>query len=339
MNRYLVILIVLLISLLSGCVQEKTSDQAAQTKKDFSTAQKKATEKNPIQNAAPVQFKVGEQEFKIVPVFGPILEYIKKAKKKKSKDPNYKELYISTVVEPFRKEAFGGDKGLALKDKYSFAAPINIDRLYESIRLMDENYEHITCLIKEGLEKSAKLLPGSKKTIYLFPFNPDQSILISQMKGVASFSTPEQFIVLQIAPQKYDENMIPYTVAHEYHHTVYFEKIKNQEKDLIDYALVEGKADAFANLVIPGMEIPWTMELSDDEEQNIWNWASARRYTYTSNDLAEMRAGNRVIPQWSDYRIGRQIMRGFLKGNPDVSISEWTYMDADEILERSQFPQ
>ncbi|RDI38043.1 DUF2268 domain-containing protein [Falsibacillus pallidus] len=337
MNRYLVILIVLLISLLSGCAEEKISQQASQTKPNTTATPKNEPEMKPIQNAVPVQFKVGEQEFKIVPVFEPILEYIKKVKQ--SQDPNYKELYISTVVEPFRKEGFGENRGLALKDKYSFAAPINIDRLYESIKLMDENYEHITSLIKEGLEKSAKLLPGSKKTIYLFPINPDQSILISQMKGVAAFSTPEQFIVLQIAPQKYDEIMVPYTIAHEYHHTIYFEKIKNQKKDLIDYDLVEGKADSFANLVIPNMEIPWTMELSDEEEQNIWNWASARRYTYTSNDLAEMRAGNRIIPQWSDYKIGNQIMREFLKENPDLPIREWTYMDADEILKRSGLPQ
>ena len=78
------------------------------------------------------------------------------------------------------------------------------------------------------------------------------------------FATPEQFIVLQIAPQKYNEEMIPYTIAHEYHHTVYFEKVKNQKRDLIDYVLIEGKADSFANLVIPDMVMAFWVYYDSD---------------------------------------------------------------------------
>lgn len=74
------------------------------------------------------------------------------------------------------------------------------------------------------MKESSNLLPGGETTIYLFPFNPDQNIAINIMNGVTVFSTSNHKIVLHIAPQKYDEEMLKYALAHEYHHVVYFEK-------------------------------------------------------------------------------------------------------------------
>jgi uncharacterized protein YjaZ len=335
MNRNLLIIFVMIVSLLTGCVEEKGTETTKQTKTENVSKESTNTKGYEIQNATPVQFKVGEQEFEIIPFFEPILEYIEKVKE--SSEPNHKELYTSTVVEPFRKMAFGETGGVGLEDKFNFFAPLKMEKLNESIILLDKNYDHISHLIKDGLENSAKLLPGGKKTIYLLPFNPDQGQAISFINGVTAFATPEQFIVLQIAPHKYKEEMIPYVISHEYHHTVYTEKIKNHRIDIIDYVLVEGKADSFASLIYPNMNLSWTAELPPEELQNIWNWAHERRYSFDENDLTEMRAGNRIIPQSSDYRLGYGVMQHFLKNHPDVPIHEWTFMSPDEILEKSGF--
>jgi uncharacterized protein YjaZ len=335
MNRNLLIIVVIIVSLLSGCVEEKSTETIKQTKTENDSKESDNIKGYEIKNATPVQFKVAEQEFEIVPVFEPHLEYVQKVKE--NQDSNHKKLYISTVLEPFRKKTLGENKGLWLNDYLT--APINIAKLNESIILLDKNFEHFSHLIKESLEKSAKLLPGGKKTIYLFPFNPDHSVSISRMNGVTGIAAPEQFIILHIAPHKYKEEMITYTMAHEYHHTVYFEKYKTQERDLIDYVLSEGRADSFANLVYPNMNIPWIAEVPQEDVKTIWNWVNERRYSYNENDYTEIRTGNRIIPQWSDYRIGYQIMQEFLKKNPDVPINEWTFLDADEILEKSRFLQ
>jgi uncharacterized protein YjaZ len=334
MNRNLLIIVVIIVSLLTGCVEEKATDTIKHTKTENVSKESDNIKGYEIKNATPIQFKVADQEFEIVPVFEPILEYVQKVRE--NQEANHSELFISTVVEPFRKEAYGENSGLWLKDMLT--AAINIEKLNESIILLDENYEHFSNFIKEGIEKSAKLLPSGKKTIYLFPYNPDASFSISLMNGVAGFAT-EQLIVLQIAPQKYKEERIPYTMAHEYHHTVYFEKHKTQESDLFEYVLSEGKADTFAIKVFPNVQVPWTAEISQEELQTIWNWVNERRYSFKENDLTEIRDGNRMIPQWSDYRIGYQIMQEFLKENPDIPINEWTFMDADEILEKSRIPQ
>ncbi len=326
--RFTIIIFTTLVLLLSGCMEEKTTrDKPANVIED--------PKGYTIQNAKPNHFTVGEQKFQIVPILEPYMDYIEKLEAKP--EANHKELYISTVIEPFRKLAFGENEGLRLKDHYSFATPFNVERLKESVKILDENYENINQQIKTSLEKSAKLLPGKDSTIYLLPFNPDQSAFISQMNGVTAFATTNQFIILHLAPQKYNEEMLSYTLAHEYHHTVYFDKNKTGERDLFEYVLSEGKADSFANMVIPNLQIPWTTEISAEVEQTIWKWVSDKRFSFTENDLAELRNGSRAIPQWSDYRIGYQIMQQYLKKNPDVPISEWTILGPDVILQKSQF--
>ncbi|OCA81686.1 hypothetical protein A8F94_22785 [Bacillus sp. FJAT-27225] len=334
--RHLFLILLIISSFLTGCVKDRASTTITPPKKEISTSRNvDNTEGYTIKNAFPTQFNIGEQEFEIVPVFNPLLDYIGKVKE--DSNANHKDLYISTVVEPFRKEAFGENGGLGLKDKYNFAAPLNVNRLNESIRLLDEEYENFIRLITEGLEKSSLLLKGEKTTIYLFPANPDQYAIISQMSGVLAFATTNQVIVLHIAPQNFEEDILKYTLAHEYHHTVYLTKKKQQERDLFDYVITEGKADSFANLVFPEINAPWTDELSPEEKQAIWNWAKERRYSFNTNDLAEMNRGNRIIPKWSDYRIGYGMMQDFLKQNPAYPISEWTFMNADEILEKGHF--
>lgn len=335
-NRYIAS-IFLIISLLSGCVKEQVSTQSAPSKKGISSQQVESNQAYKITNAAPIHFQVGAQEFEIVPVFTPIIDYIQKMRE--TPDADHKELYVSTVVEPFRKEAFGEDGALLLKDKYNFAAPTNIERLNESIQLLEKDYEHFSQLIREVLENSSAVLPGGKTTIYLFPFNPDQYQLISLMNGVTGFATNNKVIVVQIAPQKYKEKILQYVVGHEYHHAVYAEDNKSQESDLFDYVITEGKADAFANLIIPEMDIPWTAELLPDEEQAILKWARERRHSFTKDDKAEMHAGNYDIPKWSDYRLGSQIMQDFLRENPDIPIKEWTFMNPEEILEKSHYAE
>jgi uncharacterized protein YjaZ len=308
-NLILISVVLMIVSFLDGCVQEKATETTKQTKTEDNSKESNKMKSYEIKNAFPVQFTVAGQAFEIVPVLEPHLEYVKKVKE--NEESNHKELYLSTVIEPFQEEELGEKRVSWLSDY--LPAPINIEKLNESIILLDENFEHITSLIKESLEKSAALLPGGNKTVYLFPFNPDHSTGISRMSGVAGLAAPEQFILLQIAPQKYKEERIPYTISHEYHHTIYYEKIITQKRDLLDYVLVEGKADAFANLVYPNTDIPWKAELPTDVVQTIWNWANERRFSFTKSDVSEMRTGNRVIPEWTDYKLSYHIMQDFLE--------------------------
>ncbi|MBR7554514.1 DUF2268 domain-containing putative Zn-dependent protease [Allobacillus sp. GCM10007491] len=241
----------MILILFTGCSETET--HGPNNSKKISESLNKNTTENEysINYSGPISFEVNEQEFQIIPVLNPILEYIQEVEKS---DEDYKGLFRSMVVEPFREEAFGKDGGLWLRDRYSFEAPRNSEQLQESIKTLDQDFEHLSLLIKETIEKSANLLPGGNTKIYIFPFNPDQFNSIRQMSGVTAFGTSNQIIVMHIAPHHYDEDMLKYATAHEYHHIVHFEK--NENRDLFDYVLSEGKADSFANIMIPHFEAP-----------------------------------------------------------------------------------
>jgi hypothetical protein len=145
MKTKLLINAVIIVSLLTGCVAEKASETMKQPKTENVSKESDTTKEYKIKNATPVQFKVGEQEFEIIPFFEPILEDVDKVNE--SSEPNHKKLYLSTVVEPFRKMAFGEKGGLGLGNKSNFFALLKMEKLNESIILLDENYDHISHLI------------------------------------------------------------------------------------------------------------------------------------------------------------------------------------------------
>src|SRR5690606_19306882 len=84
-----------------------------------------------LKKAKTIEFSRDGQEFRIIPVFKPILDYIQKLEENPEED--YKDLFNSLVFEPFRKEAFGENGGLRLKDHPNFQAPLNVERLKEYI--------------------------------------------------------------------------------------------------------------------------------------------------------------------------------------------------------------
>tara|TARA_B100000809_G_scaffold143752_1_gene141300 strand:- start:3986 stop:4321 length:336 start_codon:yes stop_codon:yes gene_type:complete len=69
------------------------------------------------------------------------------------------------------------------------------------------------------------------------------------------------------------ENMLEYTVAHEFNHA-YWTKL-NYEKStnwtLLDYLVFEGKGDYFAHSLYPSVIAPWTVALNENQISDLWN--------------------------------------------------------------------
>lgn len=152
--------------MLVGCEEGSPSELKEQTTEEVTLINEEPQLDYTIKNAKLAQFNLGEQEFEIVPFFEANLKYVQEAK---LDEENYKQLFVSNVIEHFENEAFSSTEKIGLAEYYNFKAPINIDRLYESIKLLDEQYEKIIILIQEALEKSTNLLPNHENiTIYLF---------------------------------------------------------------------------------------------------------------------------------------------------------------------------
>lgn len=290
-----------------------------------------------LTNQTPISFTHQEQEFHIKYFTQEMLDYIKVAKRHESEDLN--QAFNQHVVEPFRIEAFGKSAGYGLSDHWVFTAPRKIDQLEESIHQMINNQKQINDLITDALQKSADMLPGEEKTIYVFPTNPDQPFAVKEMGGVAGVTMNKNAIIIQIAPS-YNKDILSYTVAHEYHHAVYLEKNEYHSFiPLIDSILVEGKADTFANMIYPNFNILWLDPFSPEVEEKVW---SEMKDNLTMVDIKiknEFHNGNlsKGIPTWSNYKMGYQIMADFLKNNPKIEIDKWTSLTWEEILELSRY--
>lgn len=52
-----------------------------------------------------------------------------------------------------------------------------------------------------------------------------------------------------------------------------------------------------------------------------------------------MVVGDKDIPFASAYTIGYRIVQEFLKNNPDITLLEWTDLEAEEILAKSKYQE
>lgn len=162
------------------------------------------------------------------------------------------------------------------------------------------------------------------------------------MEGVGGLAYINTILIF-IDPMNYSEDILSYMVAHEYHHTMYFELSYRHNNKFLGSIITEGQADTFAEIVYPETKAPWTEALTQDKEKFVWNTMVdlLNKSIAIVNVTADFVSGdyNLGIPLWSNYKIGYQIMQDFIKNNPDVSIEEWTKMWATDILELSRFEE
>ncbi|MFT4416042.1 DUF2268 domain-containing protein [Fredinandcohnia humi] len=284
--------------------------------------------------------KNGKQEFKIIPFYSHILEYVESASKVGNIE-RLEDYYYQSVIEPFQLDTLGKGEGYWLKDSWAFATPKNIKTLEEFVYSLINNQDKINQKIEQALIKSSNSLSGENKTVYLFPPNPDNMFGIDQLGGVAGLTISKDIILIQIDPISYNDNKIlEYTVAHEYHHSIYMESGEvGTYNTLLDSMILEGKADTFAKSLYPNINIPWIEPLSAQKEKEVWDDLEKNLMSIDQAIIDDYHNGNSIkgIPTWSKNKIGYQIMNSFLENNPTTSIHDWTKLSGEEILLNSKY--
>ncbi|MBW9235456.1 DUF2268 domain-containing protein, partial [Leptospira santarosai] len=74
-------------------------------------------------------------------------------------------------------------------------------------------------------------------------------------------------IIILIDPEFLEEHL-KYTVAHEYHHGVALGH--TGVYSVLDRSVLEGKADAFAKMIYPNVEVPWIEPLTGPAKEQAW---------------------------------------------------------------------
>ncbi|MBU5437400.1 DUF2268 domain-containing protein [Tissierella sp. MSJ-40] len=284
-----------------------------------------------------------------------IKEYIEKAKSEKLDTDKSRELYNRTVLAPI----FGTENvSQEYLDKNNFPSYIiGYEELENLVDVLAE--EDAVGIVEKALKKSKEYFPLDEEVkVYILPSKDRSQWDIEYDTGInASTSLQDQnrAIIISINPIIGEwKSKIPRTVAHEYHHMVWgsrnfvSEEQKGKKWALIDWLICEGKADVFADIIYPDIEASylsslyyqyyWT-ELGYDEKQ-IWNKIKPYLNNTDYDYYSKVMFGDYLeFPRNAGYKIGYNIMQGFIKNNPDVSIEDWTSMDAKEILEKSGYEE
>lgn len=267
-----------------------------------------------------------DQEYEIVHAYKLYKKYEKRIKED-SATPNFL-LFDEEVIEPIvdacykNAEFFVGNFDLTVK------APENMEEVNNIIKTMDE--KQLNKAIQEALLKSSDYIPSEKKTnICIFPIEEDHitQSMDTWGAGKISFYYNNKF---------YTEEFIKTTIAHEYNHSVWFEKYykKEEEETVLDRLILEGKAVMFQKLVYPDIDVD---NLYYNFKLDFWNKIEPDLQTYDLKRAQEILIGGNGLPYNYGYSEGYNMVRTYLNKHPDITPEEWTGLTSKEIYEEGNY--
>jgi uncharacterized protein YjaZ len=187
-------------------------------------------------------------------------------------------------------------------------------------------------IVTNALKKSNTFIEGVDTLVFIFPCNPDDSFTRDQMKGVRGVSGLScGTAILSVNPLAPGwQETLSYTTAHEFHHVTW--GIRHRHKfsgNVLEVLILEGRADSFANIVYPGLSIPWISSLSKEAEREVWRDTVKDNLDNPDLDFAKNLTQDEF---WSGYAIGFHIVQAYIANKPKVSVEEWTGLTAEELF-------
>ncbi|MFO7943823.1 MAG: DUF2268 domain-containing putative Zn-dependent protease [Anaerolineales bacterium] len=276
-----------------------------------------------------------EQTFSVVPVYEDMLAYINAARE--AEDPDLEALLEMYVLEPNWETCAGNE--YRPPPGSIFDKPIqNLDALEEIIHQLQKS--DIEKVVKAALQKSAQKLEGPDTTVCIIAADPSNWFIQEKMHGVNGWTFGAGKIILQVNPAPGWKNWVPYIIAHEYHHSAWTDRYYqlDDQETLIENLVFEGRADSFAHIIYPHMEVPWVNALSAEEEQV--QWEKIQNEGETTNTLVKTRfmvGGDQSTPTWTGYTIGYHIVQSYLDSHPQADIETWTTLPPQDLLEQSGY--
>ena len=285
-----------------------------------------------------ITFSQSEQQFSIVPFYLHMPKYIEKVKEnRKQIDRIYKKLVYNPIWKDFASKGECSFLAKFLKNPITDLEGLNIE-----IKVLSES--GVEEIVKNTLVKVSKMLPGPNTIVYLQVIDPIYKNYLPNslhMGGVVAHTFGSGRIFITIDPTtSYWKNQLLKIVAHEYHHSVWISRnFKTINFSLLEYLILEGRADSFAESVYPDIESPWIDVFGFEKEKDVWYSMKNLLNSRDADLIKRMATGYEDIPFASVYTIGYRIMQEFIKNNPHKTLLEWTNMEAEEILSKSKYEE
>lgn len=191
--------------------------------------------------------------------------------------------------------------------------------------------EELKSIAEATVASVEKLLPIKDVDIVLYD-NPKATI--DEIGGIGGFSPNANIIFISLNPKHPDfkkavKEELAFTLAHELHHTIRWQK-QVEEDTLLEAMIFEGLADHFAQEVT-GRSKPslYSCALTPEQKKIFLKKASQewKQPTY-DNNLWFFGSEPEIIPRWTGYTLGYDLVATYLHNHPETSASKLASADA-----------
>ena len=188
-------------------------------------------------------------------------------------------------------------------------------------------------LVESGLKRASAALPGAERTtVCIQPVALNRAI--EHMRGVGGVSLGGR-IKIFVHPTIAGFARVEYTAAHEYHHEVARMHLEpGWSHDPLESMIAEGKADAFAvRLFPPSVRRTRTALLRTKDSGHGRRFSNSSRRPPTRSAKTSCSALPTECRDGPGYRLGFEMVNGYLETHPDLPVKAWTLLPAREFLE------
>lgn len=276
-----------------------------------------------------ISFTHEKQEIHIVPLYKAYDDYIQAVSKQpEDNEALYKKYVLGAKNDVIKKEQL---QAMPVPSIYEQPSE-NIKDLKQMNTYLKKHHQHIMKQIKSSFLTSMKQLPRDEKlVVFVSPTTPlehDDAKRYGGVSGVAQGNNSMSLFFLK----DFSKESLLNTTAHEYHHTVALDE--PNRATMLDYIILEGKAEFFAHKLYPMESSEAIAPLLDHSLEHVISELNAERLT--TDDLF---FGNyeKQIPSFTKYRLGYMIVSDFMKQHPEISLKEWSRMSSVQILEKSSY--
>ncbi len=191
--------------------------------------------------------------------------------------------------------------------------------------------EELKLIAEATVASVEKLLPISDVDIVLYD-NPKATI--DEIGGIGGFSPNANLIFISLNPRHPDfrkaiKEELAFTLAHELHHTIRWQK-QVEGDTLLEAMIFEGLADHFAIEATGRSKLsPWSYALTTEQKKIFLAKASKewKQLTY-DNGLWFFGSKPDIIPRWTGYTLGYDLVATYLQDHPETSASKLASADA-----------
>ncbi|MFC2103555.1 DUF2268 domain-containing putative Zn-dependent protease [Bacteroidota bacterium] len=271
---------------------------------------------------------INNQEFEILTAYDIIDNFI--AKKSSYLQDVFKQIeneFNHNAEYPFILETIKKE----IKPDESLKEELELLKEIDFVQIVDSAFQTIT-----------KELPGPTTKILFIPINPEYREFYKKFEiGMYAITVRTGKIIVSIDPTFNNwSQLLPYVLAHEYHHSVWTSRnFTTVDFTPLEYLVLEGRADSFARELFPNTTPFYINMLTENQEKKIWNLIKPELNNRKSDMNDNMMIGTDEIPVCSGYTIGYNIIKSFKMNNPQINDRELIDITPEQILLLSKYDE